>query len=297
MRDNVEDLAVSVIIPVWNDPQRLRLCLEALDMQTLERDRFEVIVADNGSTDNTVEVARSFPGVKIVIEPQKGSYAARNSGAREARGKVIAFTDADCIPSPQWLENGLKYLAENPDTGVLAGEVTLFAPATGARRVCVNYEKMFELRQRSNVERWGMAVTANIMCSREVFTNLGGFDQKLLSTGDAEFTRRAVAGGHALIYVEGVEVRHPIRGALKEVVSKHVRVQGGVWDRWLPTPKLMTLYVFAARCAAGRSLKAIYSQEFSFLEKVELLAFINFLFAASLYEYTRRSLGFAARRR
>jgi glycosyltransferase involved in cell wall biosynthesis len=95
---------VSVIIPVYNDVERLVLCLEALGKQTYARDRFEVVVVDNGSTSTIRPVVEAFPYCVAAFEAQPGSYAARNRGIAVSRGEIVCFTDADCVPSEGWIE-------------------------------------------------------------------------------------------------------------------------------------------------------------------------------------------------
>src|SRR5690625_4626709 len=101
---------ISVIIPVLDNEDGLRACVHALQQQSLPSERFEIIVVDNGSEDGTLEAAGELP-VRLFsqVEP-KTPYAARNRGLKEARGRIIAFTDSLCIPDRQWLENGLKRL-------------------------------------------------------------------------------------------------------------------------------------------------------------------------------------------
>ena len=114
---------ISVIIPVHNGAHSLGACLGALESQTLARgDEFEVIVVDNGSTDELADTRRLFPGVRWLEEAAPGSYAARNRGLRQAAGEIIAFTDADCLPDAAWLRQGVAALAAGPAT-VVGGEV------------------------------------------------------------------------------------------------------------------------------------------------------------------------------
>src|SRR6185312_476288 len=103
---------VSTVIAVRNDADGLAHTLTALSAQTLSADRFEVIVVDDASRDATAAVARSHAGVRLISLPDaQGSYVARNRGLEAANGAVIAITDADCRPEPQWLERGAARIA------------------------------------------------------------------------------------------------------------------------------------------------------------------------------------------
>lgn len=291
-----DSVSISVVIPVWNDPDRLRMCLEALESQTLGRERFEVIVVDNASTDDTPAVARSFDRVQLLVEQKKGSYSARNTGVRHARGKYIAFTDADCIPSPGWLANGLARIEEEPDLSVLGGKISLFATEGNSSRPCVNYERLFAFNQQRFVEKWGVAATANLFCSRDLIQAVNGFNESLMSGGDTDFTRRITARGSKLIYVDAAEVSHPTRGTWRAVVAKHLRVESGAWDRARGRFKIFRLSMAALRTTVARSYRVLRAGGYSAVEKAELVVLLWMLFGATLLEYARRLLGGPARR-
>src|ERR1044071_6513252 len=101
---------VSVIVPVWNDSARLDRCLRALEEQTYPGDLYEVVVVDNGSDEPLGPVIERHGRASLVRETKPGSYAARNTGLAHARGEVVAFTDADCLPAPDWIEQGVARL-------------------------------------------------------------------------------------------------------------------------------------------------------------------------------------------
>ena len=142
---------ITVIIPVWNGERRLGALLEAIASQTLPRSRFEVIVVDNGSTDGTVAIAEGFPFVKLLSEPQPGSYRARNRALAEALGEYVLFTDGDCVPAPDWIEQAVAAAERFPDAGVCAGHVRMFREAKGDP-FSARYEELTAFNQRRNVE-------------------------------------------------------------------------------------------------------------------------------------------------
>ena len=93
---------VSIIVPSYNGAKRLACCLAALDGQKVTFP-FEIIVVLDGSTDNSADVIRQFPGVRMIGQANAGPAAARNRGVQMARGDLIAFTDDDCVPVETWL--------------------------------------------------------------------------------------------------------------------------------------------------------------------------------------------------
>lgn len=121
----MEKIKISVIIPTYNDWDNLSLCIESLKKQTLNPNLFEVIIANNNSDGTVSSLILPLPFfVRIIHEPQPGSYSARNTAIRHSKGKYLAFTDSDCLVSPSWLENGLRYLEEG-NTRV-AGKIALY---------------------------------------------------------------------------------------------------------------------------------------------------------------------------
>jgi len=100
----VKKMKFSVIIPAYNEAQYIELAIKALQKQIVPRKDFEIIVVDNNSEDNTAEIAKKAGADKVVKETKQGTNMARQRGAEESKGEIIAFLDADSIPVPHWLE-------------------------------------------------------------------------------------------------------------------------------------------------------------------------------------------------
>ncbi|WP_334656945.1 glycosyltransferase [Sphingomonas panaciterrae] len=218
---------VSVIIPVWNSEKSIVKTLEMLSTQTVSQERFEVIVVDNGSTDATAKVVGKFPFAKLLSEPVASSYRARNRGLAAAKGDFVLFTDGDCVPAADWVEQAMAAVRRVPDAGIYAGEIALFREL-GARPVAACYEELTAFNQSHNAQV-GHCVTANWLCRRADLLAIGGFDSELLSGGDRECSRRMVASGHRVVHIPEMIVRHPTRATLGELMRKRRRVVGGRW--------------------------------------------------------------------
>lgn len=155
---------VSVVVPVRNRPDLLRLLLEALNRQTFRS--FEIVIVDDGSTTPIGSaVAGVTPGLKIITRrtPGVGAVEARCVGASTANGEILAFTDSDCEPEPQWLENAVRAIDAGAD---LAQGVT--RPAR---------PPAFFERTMSFGGHEGLFATCNVVYRRDAFEAAGGFDR------------------------------------------------------------------------------------------------------------------------
>ena len=282
MSQQEDNLDVSVIVPVWNGRSTVLACIDALRRQTLPAARYEILIVDNGSTDDTRDLLE-HEGVEALVEPDGGSYAARNLGLIRARGRFVAFTDADCVPAPDWLERMLDYaIAAGPDLGVVAGEIVIAGEATADANL---YERVFAFRQRFNIDR-GQCVTANWMSPVAVLRKLGPFDPRARSGGDWRMSKAIRDAGYKLVFASSAIVTHPPRATLGEIARKRRRVAGGRWvaarnRRLLPALSVETRDLAQKLIYAGRI------RSLSVPQKVRLFGILSYLYVASIVEIIR----------
>jgi glycosyltransferase involved in cell wall biosynthesis len=282
----------SVIVPVWNDAERLKRCLDHLRRQTLPPENFEVIVIDNGSTDGSRAVAEAAGGVIVLDEPTPGSYHARNKGLRMARGRIIAFTDADCAPSPDWLEKSLARLADAPDVAILAGAIAVFdEESSGRPSPALLYERAFSFDQKANAAR-GVSVTANWISPAPVIARAGGFDGALRSGGDFQLSQAIAHMGGRVEYFDGAHVRHPARGSLRALIAKRRRVVGGSWLARRGVFRGPQLLASAVREGMRKTARALTKTAMSPRERLIVVAVVWMLVAVTTVELARLHLGF-----
>ncbi|MBA3328045.1 MAG: glycosyltransferase [Solirubrobacterales bacterium] len=210
---------VSVVIPARNAAETLPGTLAALARQVLSRDAFEVIVVDDGSSDTTAQLAARMPGVRVVAG-QGGVNAARNAGAAVARAPMLAFTDADCVPDPSWLGQGLCHMGEE-GPALLAGRI--LAPVDGRSSLTALLDAAQNYDQRRYVAE-GHAASGNLWVRREVFEAVRGFDEAMRRGGDTDFSVRVVASGHALAYAHDVVVSHPPLRSPRDLARRAYRI-------------------------------------------------------------------------
>ncbi|MGG6297994.1 glycosyltransferase [Leptolyngbya sp. AN02str] len=226
MSQSTHQPKVSIIIPVFNDVEGLERCLSALEQQTYPSDRYEIIVVDNGSAQSIAPIAAKYPHAIATFESQRGSYAARNKGIAIAQGEVLAFTDADCSPASDWLEQGVAALIANPDCGLVAGLVE-FVFHTAHPNAYELFDSISGLQQRAFIEKYKFGVTANLFTQTWVFERVGLFDAALQSGGDFEWGVRVHRAGLPVVFSEQVRITHPARNSFEELRKKHVRVMRG----------------------------------------------------------------------
>lgn len=219
---------VSVIIPVYNDAKRLQRCLRALEAQTYPSDRYEVIVVDNASDKSIEPIVARFPHAKAEFEQQKGSYAARNKGIEAADGEVLAFTDSDCVPAPQWIKAGVSRLVEDANIGAVGGRI-IMSFKEGQPTPVELVDAITSLNQEKNCSQ-GYAVTANVFARQSMVEKIGTFDTRLKSGGDVEWTRRISTLGCAVVFEEDAAVEHPARYRYQDLRKKKLRVSKGYHD-------------------------------------------------------------------
>jgi GT2 family glycosyltransferase len=269
--------SVSIIIPVFNDPERLALCLRSLEAQDYAGP-FEILVVDNGSTVLPTVTGRA----RLLTESTPGSYAARNRALTEATGKILAFTDSDCVPAPCWLREGVAALRSGPNIGLAGGRVRIVPMSTGTPNLAELFESAVAFPQDRYIRDGRYAATANMFTTRAVMDHVGPFNSRLRSGGDADWGQRVAAAGYDLVYAPDAVMDHPARASQDEIFTKLRRTVGGERDR---RPGWAQALRFAARHAVPprtRMLSALHLADTSLPRRVQVAAYcvaINWSYA------------------
>lgn len=216
---------ISIIIPVYNDQTGIDACLAALAIQTYPGGRYEAIVVDNNSNP-PIKLDPIFSGfARLVVCQTPGSYVARNTGITMARGDVLAFTDADCVPDRDWISMGVAALARKEECCIIGGEVIL---SLSEKPTAVEYyQYLVGFMQRENIEDRGFSATANLFATKTQILAIGLFNEKLLSGGDREWCWRAAKVGFSIQYTPEVVVCTTPRTSLVSAIRQARRVAGG----------------------------------------------------------------------
>lgn len=226
MNTTPDNPVCSVIVPVFNHWNLVPKLIECLTRQTVGTDNFELLLVDNGS-DHIPEDVELPAFARLLHCDTPGSYAARNTGIDEAHGEYVAFTDADCQPSPDWLEYAIAFAErQSPDQTIVAGAVAVLAAEDREPNPYELYDMAVGLPQIRYVQR-GYGTTANLVLCRTIIQTVGQFDTTRYSGGDAAFCRQAGRQGIATRYCAQAVVFHPARGTWEELASKVRRIKGG----------------------------------------------------------------------
>jgi glycosyltransferase involved in cell wall biosynthesis len=214
----MEDMSVSIIIPTFNGASRIRNCLDALIQQTTGPDA-EILVVNDGSTDNTAEVVARYSGIRLITQSNAGPAAARNRGALEARGTIILFTDDDCVPMPDWLA---AMIAPFKDPSVVGakGVYRTHQRRLAARFVQIEYEDKY--RRMAEHPQIDFIDTYSASFRRERFLEMNGYDTSfpVACAEDVELSYRMSARGWTMKFVPAAVVYHTHPDLLGTYVKK-----------------------------------------------------------------------------
>ncbi|MFO7988848.1 MAG: glycosyltransferase [Desulfotignum sp.] len=219
---------ISIIIPVYNDPEGIEITLNSLVDQTY--DDYTIMSVDNNSMDNTTEVITAIASDhSVLVQPHEetdiqSSYAARNTGIEHASGDVLLFLDADMWIPETWIEDMVTALKSN-DYDYLGCNVEVVAD--DQPNFWEGYEQSFSFPVETYLKDKHFAPTCALAVRREVFDEVGLFDERLESGGDKEFGQRVHRAGFKQGYTGDVTAYHPARDSWDALHSKALRIGRG----------------------------------------------------------------------
>lgn len=190
-------MRLSIVIPAYNEGRYLRECLESV-FEDINRSTFpwpvQVIVVDNASTDDTAEVARSFPGVRVVYERRKGLTRARQAGLLAANGEIVGYVDADVRMQPGWVDRMIEAFDEDPRLVCVSGPCTYYDASIFEDVLVWLYWNVLGVPVYW-MTRY-MVLGGNFAARREALYRIGGFDGTIDFYGeDTDIARRLHAAG------------------------------------------------------------------------------------------------------
>ncbi len=193
---------VSVIVPAYNREALLPNLIEALLQQDYPS---EIIIVDDGSTDNTAQIVKKYPA-KYVYQKNSGPALARNRGVKESHGDIVVFTDSDCIPQKDWISRLMEGFTAD-DIGAVAGSYNIANPER-LLACCIHEEiKLRHLSFKTYIKCFG---SYNVAIKRNVFEEVEGFNEnyRTASFEDNNLSYKILKAGHKIKFQGSALVAH-----------------------------------------------------------------------------------------
>jgi len=236
-------MLLSVAICTYNRASLLVRALDSVVAQTLPSNTLEILIVDNGSTDETrdlvAKLQRKNPAIRYTIESEPGIAQARNRALNEARGEYLAFIDDDAWADPKWLENLLAPIESvRPTPKCVVGPVSLVWDGTRPEWFPARFESLLCRYDMGDVPRFleagGYLLTTNSLFHRETLLRLGGMRtdlghkrKALIGGEDNDVFNRLVANGFSVYYEPNALVFHPVP---KERQTRRFLLRRLFWD-------------------------------------------------------------------
>lgn len=215
-------MEVSVVIPIYNGEKDLPSLIQCLQLQTYAANQVEYLLVDNNSSDLSISIIQAAAESKEMrIYPLKesqiqSSYAARNTGIRSANKEILAFTDADCRPQPQWLENLIQPFCD-PNVGIVVGEI-LALPGKSLLEKYADKQEILSQKHTLAHPFCPYGQTANLAIRKQAFIEVGLFRSYLTTGGDADICWRILQEtSYQFKFAEKAIVRHRHRSTWKDL--------------------------------------------------------------------------------
>jgi GT2 family glycosyltransferase len=215
---SLETGSASIIIPTFNGSSRIGNCLDSLVKQTAGRN-VEILVVDDGSTDNTANVIRDYSSVRLIVQANAGPASARNRGALEAQGEILLFTDDDCVPMPDWLEAMLGPFRDSEVVGA-KGIYRTHQRSLVARFVQIEYEDKYRIM--AGQPTIDFIDTYSAAFRRDRFLEMTGYDTSfpVACAEDIELSYRMSARGWKMKFAPAATVYHTHPDTLSRYLKK-----------------------------------------------------------------------------
>lgn len=274
-------MEISVIIPVYNGGEKLQKCVNALKQQNTSRP-YEIIIVDDGSTDEGLRKVEE-KGFRVFKQANQGPAAARNLGVANANGKIVLFTDADCEPTADWIEQMVRYL-EDPSISAVKGAYLTRQTKIVPRFVQIEYESKYERMKRDRYIDFIDTYSAGFKI--EDFKRAGKYDTQFTtaSVEDQEFSFRMWGKGYRMVFNPEAKVYHTHSDTLWNYAKKKFRI--GFWKalvlkrhpkkiaRDSHTPQTLKVEMAFATLCLVSLLASPFSDAFRFLAMFSLAGFL-----------------------
>lgn len=182
----------SIIIPAKNEEDRISACLSSIISNNYSKNQYEVIVVDNGSSDKTVALAESL-GARVERLPEVNISALRNYGAQIAKGRMLAFLDADCTVSENWMDQASRYLVKQ-NVSLFGSPPVIPEDSTWVQRTWL----LVRGKRDKEINEVPWLESMNMFIPRKQFIEIGGFNERLVTCEDVDISYRLANYGKVI---------------------------------------------------------------------------------------------------
>lgn len=212
---------ISVIVPAHNSARTIEKTLDSLATQNYPASRMEIIVVNNGSSDDTGDRVRRFP-VTLIEEKRGDPGLARNLGVEASKGSIVLFLDSDVAAGPTLLRYHAAAHLSHPDCGGVGGPIRL-SPGAGLWEKCDHYASWYHHHDRLKGHVTPNQPTANLSLRRDVWERVGGFKLGIFPAEDREFQERFRAAGFKVWFDPSAWVYHYNRVSYRAYMDHNFR--------------------------------------------------------------------------
>lgn len=289
------DPFVSIIIPAFNSEATIRDLLESLMLLDYNKDSLEIIIVDGGSTDGTMEIAKSYP-VRIIVESKRGINVARNSGVKFSKGEILVFTDSDCVVPKDWIRKIVEDFRDQ-SVGCVGGSALRCEDNFLSRYADVSVVPVLRrFRKREILDNVKLLLRypagCNMAFRREAVEKAGLFNEKIhYGFDEDDLAERVCRLGYKMLLDPEVIVQHKHRRSLRNLLEQFFNygrggallIRAGVkgkFSRWILV-SLLSFLAWIAMSVFLASLSIMFNK--IFLVPLLLITVIPLLFLAILY--------------
>ena len=223
---------VSIVVPVKNCADKIKSLLDSLMKVEYDKNKFEVVIVDGNSTDNTREIVVQYP-VRLMAEERRGLNAARNTGLRHSKGEIIAFTDGDCVVPKNWLNKIIENF-QDKDVGCVGGSASRYYDdflSQYSDESIMPVLRRFEKKKILSEVKPPLQYPAgcNMAVRREVLDQVGVFDENIeYGFDEDELVERICHAGYKMVLDPEISITHKHRSSILELLRQNFRYGRGI---------------------------------------------------------------------
>ncbi len=271
-KNEADKPCISIVVPFYNSAKHLENCILALLSQSYPASRYEIIMVDNNSSDDSLRIVMNYPQIKLLSEIKPGSYVARNRGVTESKGSVIAFTDSDCIPVPEWLDR-ISASLDSPSVGIIQGRRFYTTESRGLLLLEAYESERATYTFSGKLKGLYYGYTNNMAVRRDVFDRCGPF-LEVMRGSDSIFVNRAIEeySSEIIRYVPDAAIRHLEIIKLRDYLDKRYIYGRSLEQNYNTRRKTHRKMTIPERCEIIHA--TIKKQRYNIAESVYLIVLV-----------------------